>query len=123
MLMLGVEFVRWWYGNGYKALLRGIGAQIRRLVATFSLPLLIRTLGAPWRRIISYGGGSLGDRMRALLDNVISRCVGLVVRCIVILSAGIAIAGVALGGFALLILWPFLPFIGVALIIRGIFPW
>ncbi|HUC87136.1 MAG TPA: hypothetical protein VMR75_02305 [Candidatus Saccharimonadales bacterium] len=121
--MLGVEFLEWWYGRGYKALVLGIGARIRRIVSMFSLPLLIRTLGAPWRRIISYGGGSIGDRARAMLDNIISRFVGFCVRCIVILAACITVIVVAIGGGLLLILWPFLPLISFALVIRGLFPW
>jgi hypothetical protein len=123
MLMLGVEFLQWWYGRGYKALFFGIGTRIHRVVATFSLPMLLRTLGAPWRQIVSYGGGSIGDRMRALLDNVISRCVGFCVRCIVIIVAGLIISLTAVGGLVLLILWPFLPLVGIALIVRGVFPW
>jgi len=123
MLMLAIEFITWWYGPGYRRLILSVGQRIRGLTLVFSLPLLILTLGAPWRRIISYGGGSIGDRARALLDNLISRCVGLVVRCIVIIVAIIAITVVAVAGGLLILLWPLSPLVAVALVIRGFLPW
>jgi hypothetical protein len=123
MLMLALEFITWWYGPGYRRLMRAVAGRIHGLAMVFSLPLLIMTLGAPWRRIISYGGGSLGERARAVLDNLISRCVGLVVRCLVIIVAIIAIAVVALGGGLLVVLWPLSPLVAIGLVVRGLLPW
>jgi len=123
VLMLAVDFVQWWYGRGYQAAFRAVGRRIIRIVRLFSLPLLVQTLGAPWRRITTPRGGSLGERFQALLDNLISRVVGFCVRCIVILAGLGAITAIAVVGAALLVAWPFLPILGIILIVRGVFPW
>lgn len=85
----------------------------------FSTRTLLRTLFAPWRRIVTYPGASLDAKMRASLDNLVSRCIGFTVRFFVLLAAGVAL--VALLVFALLeiIVWPLVPLLGVALIVKG----
>ena len=121
--MLVVELVLWWYGQGWIHVVRTAGQRLRRIILAFSLPLLLRTLFAPWRRIISYGDRSIGERMRAVLDNAISRLVGLVVRLVVLVAACILIfLSAILSAFAI-IAWPFLPIAAIGLIIRGLLPW
>lgn len=120
MLMLALEFIHWWYGPGYRQFLTGIMARIHRLAIIFSVPLLIRTLGAPWRRVITYSRGSISDRARAALDNLISRAVGLVVRSLVILVALLAMAATAAGGAVLALFWPLAPVVGAGLVIWGL---
>lgn len=123
MLMLAVEFVRWWYGAGWMRLIHSIRDRIRRIALSFSVPLLLKTLFLPWRRIISYGGNSIADKFKAALDNLVSRVVGAMVRLIVILTAGIAIVLTAVGGAIAVVLWPLVPVLGVGLIIRGFMAW
>jgi hypothetical protein len=82
--------------------------------------MLARTLFSPWRRIISYGGGSLGERGRAALDNIISRFVGLGVRISALVAAIIIMTlNVIIGGLWL-VLWPLLPVAGPLLIAWGL---
>jgi hypothetical protein len=123
MLMVIIEFFTWWYTAGYKKLLTSIGNRLRRIGMAFSVPQLLLTLFSPWRRIISYGGGSISDRLKAVLDNLISRIVGAVVRIIVILVAGVSMVAVSVGGALALILWPLAPVIAVILVLRGLLPW
>ena len=123
MLMLGIEFIRWWYGPGFSRLFKLTIRRIQGIVLAFSLPLLIRTLFAPWRRIISYGGESIKERFQAMLDNLISRIVGTCVRLIVILAAVIAVILLSIVGAILLVVWPLLPAISIGLVIRGFLPW
>jgi len=118
--MLVIEFFRWWYGRGLAQLFKGILGRLRAIVLAFSLPILVRTLFAPWRRIISYSSGSLGDRFRAMLDNLISRVVGTMVRLVVMLTAVIGLMVVAVGGAVALVVWPLLPVIAVGLVVRGL---
>lgn len=87
-----------------------------------SVPILLRTMFAPWRRIITESDGAIGQRVRALIDNTVSRCVGFSVRLIVLLTALVLLAGYAVIGGALLLLWPLLPVLGVALIVGGFVP-
>jgi hypothetical protein len=118
-----MEFVRWWYGPGWVHLVRSSVQRVRGLALAFSLPILIRTLFAPWRRIISYGSKSFQDSMRAALDNFISRFVGFGVRVIVMLTAIVLIILSSLLSLVAVICWPLLPIVGIGLIIRGLLPW
>jgi hypothetical protein len=89
----------------------------------FSVPLLLRTLFAPWRRIISYGDSSFAEGLQALLDNTISRFVGFGVRLVVLVAAAILITLSVLLSALVIIFWPFLPITAIGLLIRGFLPW
>ena len=121
--MLVGEYIHWWYGPGYLWLLRGIGGRLHRLALSFSVPILIRTLFAPWKRIISYGGTGLQAQLRAAVDNAVSRLVGFMVRVVVLVVAALLMAVTALIGLILLILWPLAPGIALFLIVRGFLRW
>ena len=107
-IMLVLAFFSWWYGRGW----RQVAGSFRRLRAVsqlFSVGQLLRTLFAPWRRIITYPGASLADKWRAWGDNLFSRMIGFVVRLIVLLAAAIALAIIMLLTALETILWPLLP--------------
>lgn len=116
-------FLTWWYTEGWSDAANRIRARIRSLYLELSVDMLLRTLFAPWRRITTPPGTSLGDHVRAWLDNLVSRCVGAAVRLI---TLGIALGGMtalAIGGGIWLVLWPILPALGPALIIIGLVVW
>lgn len=75
---------------------------------------------APWRRIITPPGGSLEQRVRALLDNTVSRLVGFAVRLIALIAACVLIALYTLIGGLIVLLWPVLPILGPALVVGGL---
>ena len=118
--MLLVAFVQWWYGPGWRDTASRISARIRLTYLTFSVPILIPTMFAPWRRIITYPGRSMGEKFRAVLDNLISRAVGFIVRLFALLAALIIMGGYAIFGGLLLIIWPVVPLLGPALIVGGL---
>ncbi|HUC20847.1 MAG TPA: hypothetical protein VMR98_05130 [Candidatus Polarisedimenticolaceae bacterium] len=120
--MLALAFFQWWYGPGWLRLLRGIGETVLRVIRTFSVPTLLRTLIAPWRRIITYGGESFIDGLKAMLDNAVSRAVGFGVRTIVLVTAALLVTIIGVLGLALLVIWPVLPLAAVFLIGRGLLP-
>lgn len=117
--MLALAFLQWWYGPGWLRGWTSLGARLRRTYYGFSVPLLSRTLLSPWRRIITPGGGPLSDRMRALLDNLVSRVVGLIVRLLTILTAGIIAVWWLLVAAAQLVIWPLLPLAAIALMVTA----
>lgn len=121
--MFFVELLQWWYGRGYKHLIASLKRRIGLIATSFSVALLLRTLFAPWRRIITYGGDSLQDRLKAVLDNLVSRLVGGAIRTIVLVSAGLIMVLISFGGAILAIVWPLLPPLAVVLVIRGFLPW
>jgi hypothetical protein len=114
-----VAFVQWWYGPGWRDASTRLRTRMRETVLTFSLPILLTTMFAPWKRIITYPGNSLQDRLRAVLDNLISRVVGFSVRLIALLTALTLLGIYAVFGGLLLILWPVVPFLGPILIVGG----
>lgn len=125
--MFIVGLLGWWYGPGW----RGCSARvIERLAATadfFSIGLLFRTLFSPFRQI-SAGRvrGPLGVQMRALLDKLISRMIGGMVRSTMIVAGGVVLALQAFFGSLLIIAWlavPAVPLAGIVLASGGWMPW
>ncbi len=118
--MLLVAFVQWWYGPGWRDAANRLSSRIRDTYLMFSVPMLLPTMFAPWRRIISYPGRGIEAKLRAALDNLISRVVGFMVRLMALLAA-ITIMGLyAIIGGTLLILWPVIPVLGPAFIVGGL---
>jgi hypothetical protein len=118
MIMFGL--FTWWYGQGWALLMKNVQ---RRLVLTmhiFSVPILLRTMFAPWRRIMTYPGASLGDHFRASLDNLISRMVGFVVRILALIAAMIVVVFVGIIGVLEIIAWPLLPMAIVGALIEAV---
>lgn len=117
---MALEFFTWWYGHGWALLARNMHRRMVRTSNVFSVPILIRTLFAPWRRIMTYPGAGMGAHMRAATDNLVSRMVGFVVRLLVLLTAGISLALVLLLAVLELIAWPLLPLAVVAALFKGV---
>jgi hypothetical protein len=118
--MLIVSWLSWWYGDGLVDQAKRTLSRIRRLYLDFSVPLLLVTLASPWRRIITASKGSLGERFRASIDNLVSRAVGFMVRLITLLAGVVMIAASAIIGFGTCLIWPLIPPAAVILIIWGI---
>jgi hypothetical protein len=118
--MLALAFLQWWYGPGWFRAWNSLGARLKRTYYGFSVPQLSRTLFSPWRRIITPGGGALSDRLRAMVDNLVSRCVGFVVRVLTLVAAMVILIWWIVISVAQLVLWPLVPVAAVALIIRGV---
>jgi hypothetical protein len=119
MVMLTLQLLSWWYGQGWKLMLDNAGLRVVRMSHMFSVPILVRTLWAPWRRIVSYPGASLDQKLRAIGDNLVSRLIGFTVRFLVLLAAGIMLLLTAMYGMVLLLLWPLVPLLIISLIIKG----
>jgi hypothetical protein len=114
------EMLRWWYVTGWLQATHRIGEWTKSVERTFSIKLLARTLFAPWRRIISVSGRSFDDKMRAALDNFVSRCVGFFVRSGVLIVAAIATFVTFTASVLMVGIWPLLPFIFVYCLVRSI---
>jgi hypothetical protein len=118
--MLAVAFIRWWYGAGWKTLARNVERRAQRTIDSFSVPTLVRTLFAPWKRIVTKPGAGIDAHLRAIGDNAISRLVGFTVRLTVLLSAGVSLMVLMLLGVVQIVLWPLLPPAAIILIIGGL---
>lgn len=120
LVMLVVAFFSWWYGKGWQGVAKSIGPRLSSVAATFSVSQLIRTLFAPWRRIITYPGDSIGERLRAWGDNIFSRAIGFVVRLIVLFAALVAMIVVLVFSVVEVIVWPLLPPAVPVLLVMGV---
>ena len=93
----------------------------------FSIDLLVRTWFAPFRQI-SAGAvdGPIGVQIRAFFDRLISRTIGGIVRCFMIIFGIVALAVTAVVGLVFIVAWalvPVLPLLGAGLAIVGWLPW
>lgn len=118
--MLAVAFVRWWYGAGWGTLAHNVQRRNQRTVDSFSIPTLLRTLFAPWKRIVTAPGAGIDAHLRAIGDNAISRLVGFTVRLTVLLSAGVSLACLSVFGLLQIAVWPLIPPLAIVLIIGGL---
>ncbi len=120
MLMFVIGFLQWWYGPGWQEAIRGVMRRLNRAYASFSIPILLRTLFAPWRRITTAADGPVSQRLRALVDNLVSRVVGFCVRLIALIAGAGFLLLILLGGSLWALLWPALPILSLVLLLIGI---
>jgi hypothetical protein len=115
-----IEFFTWWYGPGYGKLIHFCRNLIKKIQLSFSIPILLSTLFSPWRRIISLPGRTIDEKMRAVLDNLVSRAVGFCVRLIVLITALFLTIISSIISVIMAVSWPLIPFLIAYCVIRGI---
>jgi CBS-domain-containing membrane protein len=120
LIMLFVAFFSWWYGTGWRQVMASFGPRLTGVAEIFSVGQLLRTLFAPWRRIITYPGASLADKWHAWGDNMVSRVIGFVVRIFVIFAALVTIAAIAVLTAIEIVVWPLLPLAIPGCLIAGL---
>jgi hypothetical protein len=118
--MLALEFFTWWYGRGWRQLIKNMQRRISKTSSMFSVPILLRTLFSPWKRIITYPGSSLDAKLRAFSDNMVSRLVGFCVRLLVLFTAGIMLFIVGAVALIEIAVWPVLPLLVIVTLVKGI---
>ena len=113
--MFIVGLLGWWYGAGWRERARIIGERLARTYDFFSLDLLLKTLFAPFRQI-SAGQvrGSLGVQFRAFFDRLLSRCIGAVVRTLMLIVGAVWTTVLAIAGLIEIVLWLFVPIFPIA---------
>lgn len=114
-----IYMLGWWYGAGWKNQVSLVGKRVKTVGKAFSGGALLRTLFSPWKQIVSGTDrdAALGDKMRAVLDNIISRFVGFMVRSFTLLAATVMIIVTLVVGLILVVSWPLVPFIPIGLLI------
>ena len=125
--MFIVGLFSWWYGAGWVRCISAVRGGLASIYDYFSLDLLLRTLFSPFRQI-SAGSvrGPIGMQLRAMLDNLISRVIGAVVRTLVIIIGTITLLVSCLLGLLRIIAWPFIPLLPIVCIVfasQGWVPW
>jgi hypothetical protein len=118
--MLALDLFVWWYGEGWATAAKSIGKMLSGISHTFSVPILVRTLFAPWKRIVTYPGASLEAKMHAASDNMVSRAIGFSVRFLVLLTAMVASILALVFGTFYFVAWPLIPPAILSLLIYGV---
>ena len=119
MVMFVLPFLSWWYGAGWRQVVTSFDKRLKTVASAFSVTQLLRTLFAPWKRIITYPGASLAERFHAWGDNVFSRTICFVVRLLVLFSALLVTVFVVIITLLEMIIWPLLPISVVGFLIAG----
>lgn len=115
-----LEFFLWWYGRGWSQVWKDSISRSKNLQRTFSVGVLLKTLFAPWKRIVSVPGRSMDEKIRGLVDNMTSRAVGFFVRIGALFMSVILLLISLTAGLVITLLWPLLPILTVYLFYRGI---
>ena len=118
--MVILSLLSWWYSQGWMEVYKSAGERLVKVSHLFSLPILIRTLGAPWRRIITYPGAGLDAKIRAFGDNLVSRAIGFTVRLLVLLTAAIILVVTAVFDIVTIVLWPLVPAGIIVCLVKGL---
>jgi hypothetical protein len=118
--MVMLDFLQWWYEQGWQQTFQNFVARLRRTAWYFSAPLLLRTMFAPWRRIVTPPGRGFDAQLRALGDNLFSRCIGFVVRLFVLIAAAVSLIVVGVVSLLELALWPLAPLAVIVGVVWGI---
>jgi len=109
--MLAISLFRWWYGSGWAWAAGRLGQRLRNVIRDYSVSILIKTLFKPWKQIIAAGGAqtAMGMKFNMMVDNLISRLVGLMVRSLTLVAAMLIWMATALVGGLVLVAWPVVP--------------
>jgi hypothetical protein len=123
VMVLVIGLLRWWYTDGWRQRVKLVSNRLDGTIDYFSIDLLLKTLLAPYRQI-SAGkvDGSLEVQMRALIDKLFSRIIGMFIRLIILIIGGVMITIHVLIGLIILIGWglvPLLPIAGIVLTAIG----
>jgi hypothetical protein len=115
-------FWKWYYGEAVKNVLTAWKNFIIFAYNYFSIPLLFKTLLAPWRRDVTKKPRGLDFKkfFEYLSFNAISRGVGFVIRFFTIIVGVIYLFLTIVLGAMFFVLWLVLPFIILGLLIFAI---
>jgi hypothetical protein len=122
--MVLLALFSWWYGDGWKQVVKHVVDRVDRVLETFSVGTLMRTLFSPFRQI-SAGNvqGPLAVQARAFGDRLFSRVFGAFVRSIFIIVGLFAAVLAGLAGIVQVVMWPLLPALPVVGLIVAITGW
>lgn len=120
MVMIFLELLRWWYGPGWVQAFNNIGERFNKIARIFAIPTLLKTLFSPWKRIMTTNAKGIDAMMRAMVDNLVSRTVGFMVRSTVLWTAVFLLGGSLIYGVLLVIVWPLVPVLIAFFFILGL---
>ncbi len=121
LLELPAAYFIWHYTTALQQLYTVWTNFVWYVIHLFSIPLLLRTLFSPWKRIVEpLRRQDLEEIFATIVFNIISRIVGFCIRIPIIALGCVTVAGMAVGLVFLYIVWLTLPVILLLLFSLGI---
>ncbi len=117
-----VDYIGWHYGAAFRSIVSIWTNLMWFAVHFFSIPMLLRTLFSPWRRVQEeyHVRNGLERFFEALVVNIMTRIVGALMRLVIILCGFIVLVVMFAGIVAFVIFWLIAPFVFAYLIFLGI---
>jgi len=115
-MMVSMEFLIWHYSKGLRFYINRWFAYFDWVNHYFSVPLLIKTFFAPWKRLVvtdKSPGFNLGKFIEKVTFNIISRGIGAIVRFSLFWVGLVLIVLIYLLGIAGLVIWLIFPIAGL----------
>ena len=111
----------WYYTRAFRDMLNVWGNLMWFAIHFFSIPLLMRTLFAPWKRMTDeYHRTGFEDILETFLMNMLSRVFGALVR-IFFISAGLVFLVVGcLSLLVFLVVWVCMPVLALVSVVYGV---
>ena len=106
-----LQFIKWYYFDQLKAILKAWKNFLRFNLNYFSISLLLKTLFSHWRKYQwSYGRGfDIKRYAEVFFSNLISRVIGAIIRFFLILIGVVAEIIIVLAGIIVFLGWLLLP--------------
>lgn len=102
-------FFLWWYGRGLADLFSFVLALFTYIKNMFSVTTLIQTLFSPWKKMAGARRPGIDGLKDWLIDNLISRGVGFVVRVFMLLFSLLAMILAVIFSIIIAVLWVGMP--------------
>lgn len=112
---------QWWYGRGWLEQWQKIITRTKSIGSAYSGVTLLKTLFSPWKRITALepANPTIQQRFQMLIDNLISRVVGAIVRFFTLLAALVSLVVTFAFSVALAVFWPLIPILSLIAILKG----
>lgn len=108
MFLVGI--ISWWYGRGWRVQFDRVKSRLASTAQLFSIGQLAASLFEPFRQIsASKTQGSLGVILRAVVDQLISRVIGAIVRLFTIIVGIVVLTIQIIVELIIVIFWVLLP--------------
>lgn len=114
-------FWSWHYSFGIKFYLHQYKSNLQSVVQYFSLPLLVKSLFAPWKKLIineKTKGFNITEYFNVISFNLVSRIVGFIARLFLLITGSFILIFFAISGALGLILWYVFPFLSYSIFER-----
>jgi hypothetical protein len=120
--MFIVFLLQWWYGPGWLAQWQKILLRAKGVGSAYSGKTLLKTLFSPWKRITALkpANPTIQQRFQSLIDNLVSRFVGFIVRIFTLLAALVSLIFIVVFSAVLALVWPLIPLLSIAAIVKGL---